>query len=41
MTKPVVVHDLVDAATAEMYRAGRESCLGRLPGYLVTPGENR
>jgi len=40
-TDLVVVHDLVDAATAETYRAGWESCLGRLPGYLVTPRENR
>jgi len=29
-----VVHDLVDAATAAQYRAGWESCLGRLPGFL-------
>lgn len=34
-TDLVVVHDLVDAATAEMYRAGWESCLARLPGYLA------
>jgi uncharacterized protein YndB with AHSA1/START domain len=40
-TDLVVVHDLVDAATAEMYRAGWESCLGRLPGYLVTGEGNR
>jgi uncharacterized protein YndB with AHSA1/START domain len=33
-TDLVVVHDKVDAATAEMYRAGWESCLARLPGYL-------
>lgn len=29
-----VVHDLIDAGTAARYRAGSESCLGRLPGYL-------
>ena len=34
-TDLVVVHDQVDAATAEMYRAGWESCLSRLPGYLA------
>ncbi|WP_433296715.1 SRPBCC family protein [Actinoplanes sp. CA-030573] len=33
-TDLVVVHDRVDAATAEMYRAGWESCLARLPDYL-------
>jgi uncharacterized protein YndB with AHSA1/START domain len=34
-TDLVVVHDQVDAETAEMYRAGWESCLARLPGYLT------
>ena len=34
-TDLVVVHDQVDAETAEMYRQGWESCLGRLPGYLA------
>ena len=34
-TDLVVVHDLVDGPTAEMYRAGWESCLARLPGYLA------
>lgn len=34
-TDLVVVHDRIDAATAEMYRAGWESCLARLPGYLA------
>jgi len=34
-TDLVVTHDLVDAATSEMYRAGWESCLARLPGYLA------
>jgi hypothetical protein len=29
-----VRHDRVDEETAEAYRAGWESCLGRLPGYL-------
>ena len=33
-TDLVVVHDRVDAATAEMYRAGWESCLARLPDHL-------
>jgi len=33
-TDVVVVHDQVDAATAEMYRAGWESWLARLPGFL-------
>jgi uncharacterized protein YndB with AHSA1/START domain len=33
-TDLVVVHDQVDAATAEMYRAGWESCLARLPQHL-------
>src|SRR5690349_2906257 len=33
-----IVHDEVDDETAEMYRAGWESCLTRLPAYLaVTP----
>lgn len=34
-TDLVVVHDHFDAETAEMYRQGWESCLGRLPGYLA------
>jgi uncharacterized protein YndB with AHSA1/START domain len=34
-TDLVVVHDQVDAETAQMYRQGWESCLGRLPGYLA------
>jgi uncharacterized protein YndB with AHSA1/START domain len=34
-THLVVVHDQVNAETAEMYRQGWESCLGRLPGYLA------
>ena len=33
-TELAVTHDQVDAATAEMYRAGWESCLARLPAYL-------
>jgi uncharacterized protein YndB with AHSA1/START domain len=33
-TELTVTHDRVDAATAELYRAGWESCLARLPGYL-------
>jgi uncharacterized protein YndB with AHSA1/START domain len=36
-TDVVVVHDRIDAATAEMYRAGWESCLARLPEYLSGP----
>ena len=39
-TDLVVVHDRLDADTAEAYRAGWESCLARLPGYLTSP-ENR
>ena len=34
-TDVVVVHDRLDAETAEMYRQGWESCLARLPGYLA------
>ncbi|MDY7090180.1 MAG: SRPBCC family protein [Actinomycetota bacterium] len=34
-TDLLVVHDQVDAETAEMYSAGWESCLSRLPGYLT------
>ena len=34
-TDLVVVHDQVDADTAEMYRVGWESCLTRLPAYLA------
>jgi uncharacterized protein YndB with AHSA1/START domain len=34
-TDLVVVHDQVDAETAQMYRQGWESCLGRLPAYLA------
>ncbi|GAB2623534.1 hypothetical protein Aab01nite_16780 [Paractinoplanes abujensis] len=30
-----IVHDRVDEETAEMYRAGWESCLTRLPAYLA------
>ena len=33
-TDLTVVHDRVDAETAEQYRAGWESCLARLPAYL-------
>jgi uncharacterized protein YndB with AHSA1/START domain len=33
-TDLTVVHDLLDAETAEMYRAGWASCLERLPAYL-------
>jgi uncharacterized protein YndB with AHSA1/START domain len=33
-TDLVVVHDELDAETAERYRAGWESCLERLPAYL-------
>lgn len=33
----VIVHDQVDDETAEMYRAGWESCLARLPAHLATP----
>ncbi|MFC7276186.1 SRPBCC domain-containing protein [Paractinoplanes rhizophilus] len=33
-TDLVVVHDRIDAATAEMYRAGWETCLARLPAHL-------
>jgi uncharacterized protein YndB with AHSA1/START domain len=34
-TDLIVVHDRVDAETAESYRAGWQSCLTRLPGYLA------
>lgn len=34
-TDLVVVHDEVDADTAELYRVGWETCLARLPGYLA------
>ncbi len=34
-TDLTVVHDEVDAETAEMYRAGWQSCLNRLPAYLT------
>ena len=34
-TDLVVRHDRVDAETAELYRHGWESCLGRLPSYLA------
>jgi uncharacterized protein YndB with AHSA1/START domain len=37
-TDLTVVHDQVDAETAEMYRQGWQSCLDRLPAYLITPG---
>ena len=42
-TDLVVVHDRIDAATAVDYRAGWESCLGRLPRYLASgsPTGNR
>ncbi|MEU4241479.1 SRPBCC family protein [Actinoplanes sp. NPDC026619] len=41
-TDLVVTHDRVDAATAQMYRAGWESCLARLPSYLSgAPSGNR
>ncbi len=42
-TDLVVVHDRIDAATAEDYRAGWESCLARLPGFLASdsPPGNR
>ena len=33
-TDLTVVHDQVDADTAEMYRAGWQSCLDRLPAYF-------
>jgi uncharacterized protein YndB with AHSA1/START domain len=33
-TDLAVVHDQVDAETAEMYRPGWVSCLDRLPAYL-------
>jgi uncharacterized protein YndB with AHSA1/START domain len=33
-TDLLVVHDQVDAETAEAYRAGWASCLARLPGHL-------
>jgi uncharacterized protein YndB with AHSA1/START domain len=33
-TDLTVVHDQVDAETAEMYREGWQSCLERLPAYL-------
>jgi uncharacterized protein YndB with AHSA1/START domain len=37
-TDLTVLHDRVDAETAEAYRAGWESCLSRLPGYLSAAG---
>lgn len=33
-TDVTVVHDQVDAETAEMYQQGWESCLGRLQAYV-------
>jgi uncharacterized protein YndB with AHSA1/START domain len=33
-TDLVVVHDVVDSATADRYAEGWESCLARLPAYL-------
>ncbi|MBL7253693.1 SRPBCC family protein [Paractinoplanes lichenicola] len=42
-TDLLIVHDQVDDETAEMYRAGWESCLTRLPVYLLatSSAENR
>lgn len=37
-TDLLVRHDVADAATADMYRAGWQSCLDRLPGYLTSAG---
>jgi uncharacterized protein YndB with AHSA1/START domain len=37
-TDLTVVHDQVDAETAEMYRQGWESCLNRLPAYVSATG---
>jgi uncharacterized protein YndB with AHSA1/START domain len=34
-TDLAVRHEVPDAETAEAYRQGWESCLGRLPGYLA------
>jgi uncharacterized protein YndB with AHSA1/START domain len=34
-TDLLVVHDRLDAETAEMYRQGWESCLTRLPAHLT------
>jgi uncharacterized protein YndB with AHSA1/START domain len=34
-TDLVVLHDRLDAETAELYRRGWESCLVRLPAYLA------
>jgi uncharacterized protein YndB with AHSA1/START domain len=37
-TELLIVHDEVDDETAEMYRAGWESCLTRLPDHLRSAG---
>jgi uncharacterized protein YndB with AHSA1/START domain len=34
-TDLLIVHDLLDEQTAEMYRQGWASCLDRLPGHLA------